>query len=53
MPQGVTLLRVLGLQISKTASQRMGIDSLAFVGMIAAALGVHLLLLTTNTVACR
>ena len=31
----------------------MGIDSLAIASMIAAALGVHMLLLTVNTVACR
>jgi hypothetical protein len=41
------------MQISKTASQQMGIDTFAITSMIAAALGVHLLLLTINTLACR
>jgi hypothetical protein len=41
------------VQISKTASQRMGVDSLAIVSMIAAAVGLHIVLLSTNTLACR
>lgn len=41
------------LQISKTASQRMCIDTVALAAMVAAAVGVHVLLLTVNTLACR
>jgi hypothetical protein len=41
------------LQISKTASQHMAIDTLTIVAMAGAALGVHILFLTVNTAACR
>lgn len=47
------LASVPWMQISKTASQRMCIDAGALAAVVAAAVGVHILFLTVNTLACR